>query len=246
MRWLIAGGVLLLAVAVATVVSGALRRFIDAPARDERRRQLAEPAGRFVYSGLVAAGLVAALGIASPESLKPLPLSLVSFLPRLLISGLLLLLGGTVATMAANAIGSSLLRATGRPQPALTRMVRASVMAVIAILAVSQLGVNTKIVDTITEAVVFGCAAAMVLLIGLGGRNVASEVAAGRYVRKLVRVGDRLECGGVGGTVVHVHAVTIELSQDDGSTLHVAHARLIADPLRIDRPAPGEPSSPTA
>lgn len=241
MRWLIAGAVLVAALIIATVVSGLVRRFIDKPSRQEQRRQLAEPASRFVYSALVAAGLVAALGIASPESLRPLPTNLVAFLPRLLIAGLLLLLGGTIATMVANAIGSSLLRATGKPQPSLTRVIRASVLGVISILAISQLGVNTKIIDTIVEAVAFGVAGAMVLLVGLGGRGVAGEVAAGRYVRKLVKPGDRVVCGEVKGTVVHVHAVTVELADEQGSTVHVAHNRFIADPLRIDR-GPTTPS----
>ena len=235
MRWLIAGAVLVAALLIATVVSGVVRRFIDKPSRQEQRRRLAEPASRFVYSALVAAGLVTALGIASPESLRPLPTNLVAFLPRLLIAGLLLLLGGTVATMVANAIGSSLLRATGKPQPSLTRIIRAAVLAVIAILAVSQLGVNTKIIDTLVEAVVFGVTGAMVLLVGLGGRTVAGEVAAGRYVRKLLKPGDRVVCGEIRGTVVHVHAVTVELVDDEGSTVHVAHNHFITDPLRIDR-----------
>ena len=235
MRWLIAGAVLVAALLIATVVSGVVRRFIDKPSRQEQRRRLAEPASRFVYSALVAAGLVTALGIASPESLRPLPTNLVAFLPRLLIAGLLLLLGGTVATMVANAIGSSLLRATGKPQPSLTRIIRAAVLAVIAILAVSQLGVNTKIIDTLVEAVVFGVTGAMVLLVGLGGRTVAGEVAAGRYVRKLLKPGDRVVCGEIRGTVVHVHAVTVELVDDEGSTVHVAHNHFITDPLRIDQ-----------
>ena len=235
MRWLIAGAVLVAALLIATVVSGVVRRFIDKPSRQEQRRRLAEPASRFVYSALVAAGLVTALGIASPESLRPLPTNLVAFLPRLLIAGLLLLLGGTVATMVANAIGSSLLRATGKPQPSLTRIIRAAVLAVISILAVSHLGVNTKIIDTLVEAVVFGVAGAMVLLVGLGGRTVAGEVAAGRYVRKLLKPGDRVLCGEIRGTVVHVHAVTVELVDDEGSTVHVAHNHFITDPLRIDQ-----------
>ena len=137
--------------------------------------------------------------------------------------------------MVANAIGSSLLRATGKPQPSLTRIIRAAVLAVISILAVSQLGVNTKIIDTLVEAVVFGVAGAMVLLVGLGGRTVAGEVAAGRYVRKLLKPGDRVVCGEIRGTVVHVHAVTVELVDDEGSTVHVAHNHFITDPLRIDQ-----------
>lgn len=42
-------------------------------------------------------------------------------------------------------------------------------------------------------------------------------------------------CGDVRGTVVEVHAVTVKLTDDRGSTAHVAHNRFIAEPLRIDR-----------
>lgn len=235
MRWLIAAGVLLAAVLLATAVSGYVRRLLSRPGRDARRRTLAEPVSRVLYSLLLAAGLVGALGIASPDSLEPLPADLIAFLPRLLIAGLLLLLGGTAATMTANAVGTSLVRSTGKPQPALTRLVRAAVMVVVVVLAVSQLGVNTKIIDTIVEAVVFGVAAAMVLLVGLGGRDMATEVAAGRYVRKLVRVGDSLTSGSITGTVNAVHGASVELLQEDGTTLHVPHAQLMSGPIQVER-----------
>jgi Mechanosensitive ion channel len=235
MRWLIALGVLIGAIVVATVVSGFVRRLLDKPGADERRRQLAEPASRLLYSLLLAAGLVGALGVASPENLKPLPGNIIAFLPKLIIAMLLMILGGTVATMTANAVGTSLTKSTGKPQPALTRVVRSAVMAVITILAVSQLGVNTTVIDTIVTATVFGIAAALVLLIGLGGRNVANEVASGRYVRKLIRVGDRISCGEITGTVTAVHGVTTELEDGTGAVLHVPHAQLLSGALRIDR-----------
>ena len=238
MRWLIAAGVLLAAVLAATVVSGYVRRWLERPTGDARRQQVAEPVSRVLYSLLLAGGLVAALGIASPDSLDPLPADFIAFLPRLLIAGLLLLLGGTVATMAANAVGSSLVRSTGKPQPALTRLVRLAVMVVVAVLAVSQLGVNTRIIDTIVEAVVFGLSAALVLLVGFGGRTVAGDVAAGRYVRKLVKVGDQVTVGEVQGIVTAVHGVTVELAGPDGASLHLPHHQLLAGPLRIERPAP--------
>ena len=240
MKWLIAAGALILAIALASFASAQARKLLSRPALPENRHQLAAPAGQFVFSILIAAGLVAALGIGDRESLKPLPHDLIAFLPKLLVAGLMVLAGNTAGSLLGSAVAQAAMRATGRPQPTIAKGVRMALVGASAILAVNQLGIDTKIIDLVLSGLVFSIAAAVALLTGLGGRQMATELAAGRYVRHIVRAGDTVAFidteGPVKGTVVHVRAATVELAAEGpGVHIHVPHARLLAATLTITR-----------
>jgi hypothetical protein len=227
--------VLLVTPAIARAVTKNLRK----PGRSERHKSLAAPAGKFVSTLLITCALIIAIGVLSPESLKPLPTKVVEFAPRLLIAILLLLIGSTVSTIAANVVGLAVLKSTGKPQPALARLTKTVVMLFIALLAVGQLGVNTQVLDTLTQAVVY-CSVAMVALLGVfGGRDLASQVSSGRYLRRILQPGDHLEADGpngsyvASGTIKALHAATVELHVDEQTTLHIPNQLLMQAPMRI-------------
>ena len=148
-RWLIAAGIAVAGIVIGSLCGAQVRRILGASTRTDRQRALADPAGSITLSVTFAAFLVAALGVGDRESLRTLPTSLIRFMPKLLIALLIFLVGNAVATLAANALGTSLIKATGQPQPQLVRLTRTLLAAAFAILAVSQLGVNTRIVDMV-------------------------------------------------------------------------------------------------
>jgi hypothetical protein len=210
-RWLIALGAVVIGILLGSLGAGIARRVIGR-SRREPIRMLAGPVASGLLSLLAGAGLVVGLGIASPESVEPLPDKLIAFVPRLLLSILVVLAGNAVATLAANAVGLSAARATGRPQHALVRILKAAILAAAVIIAVQQLGLDTRLADTLVAGVVGCVAVSVALLTGFGGRAVASELAAGRYVRRLLHVGDLVTIGEVHGRVVRLHGATIELA----------------------------------
>ncbi len=217
---------------LARLVTNALNK----PDRSEKQKSLAAPAGRMFSTLLITFGLIVAIGVLSPDSLKPFPTKIIEFAPRLLIAILLLLLGSTVSTLAANVVGLAMVRSTGKPQPAIVRLTRAIVMFFIAMLAVGQLGVNTQVLDTVTQAVVF-CTVAMVALLGVfGGRELATQISAGRYLRRIVQPGDYLDAGAAQGIVKALHAATVELHVDDQTTVHVPNHLLLQGPIRVRAP----------
>ena len=243
-RWLIATAVVVGGVIVAGVIAKLARRLVDNPKRPPAQRALADPVGSVAFALVLAGFLVAALGVGDKESLKTLPHSLVAFLPKLLVALVIILVGSAMATLAANAVGAAIINATGSPQPAMTRVVRSLLVAVFAILAVSQLGVNTRVVDTLVAGMVFGTAASMALLVGLGGRSIAADLAAGRYLRRIVRPGDRIEVESGGpelrGVVRKIHGATVELGVESAESAdvvrHVPSHALLREVLRIERP----------
>jgi hypothetical protein len=246
MRWLIALGIVVGGVIVGSVLSGQVRRIVGRPNRAERTRSLAQPIGSLAFSVVLAAALIGALGVADKTSLEKIPNGLLAFVPKALVCTLMILLGQAAATMVASAVGGSMLRATGKPQHQLVRIIKALILGAFSILAISQLGVNTRIVDTLVSGLVFGAALSIALLTGLGGRQMANELAAGRYLKRIVRAGDRIAGAGLpSGTIEALHGATVELrvAGDETSTdvtfVHVPNHRLLENELLVTRtPAP--------
>jgi len=236
--WLVALLILASGIVIGTILSPILRRLIGRADRPEAVRQLAPVIASFVFWMLVAFALVAAVSVTSPESLKPLPARLIAYFPKVLVAGLLVIGGTIVGTLAGMAIGRAVLRATGTRNPQVERGVKLLIVGLTAVLAVAQLGINTTIIDLILAAICFGLAAASALLIGLGGRDVARQLAAGRAVRDVLQVGDRVELAAVSGRVVAVRATMVELEDITGDRVFVPLAHVVEHGLRVHRPLP--------
>jgi hypothetical protein len=232
MQLIIVAAVLVAFTAITPIASRTISRWLSKH-ESENRRALAQPAGKFVSTLMITAGLVVTLGIISPGSLEPFPAQIVSFLPRLLITVLLFLVGSTVASIVSGVVGLAATKSTGKPQPGIVRMVKGIVTGLIGLLAIGQLGVNTRVLDTVTQAVVFSAAATVALLCVVGGRELASNISAGRYLRRIIRAGDQIEAGPGSGTVVAVHGATVQLEDEDGWVLHVPNHLLLGQPVRV-------------
>jgi Mechanosensitive ion channel len=248
LRWMIAAAIVLVVFVVNPLLSKLITKVLSKPERSEKQRSMAAPASRFFSTLFITVGLLAAIGVVSPSSLAPFPTQIIQFVPRLLIAILLMLVGSTMATLAANIVGLAVTRSTGKPQPAISRIVRLVVIIFVGLLAVGQLGVNTNLLDTLTQAVLFGLMAMIALLGVVGGRDLASNISSGRYVKRIVHPGDHVDSGATSGTVKAIHAATIELHVDDRTTLHVPHHLLMQQPLlvRTSEPEPGSEPRPSA
>ncbi len=242
MRWLIALAVVVVGVLVASFVSARVRSMLSKPSRPEKLRELAEPIASVCFPIVLGAAVIIALGIGDPESLATLPKSVAAFVPKILVATLFILGGGAVATLVSNAVGASALKATGSPQPQIARLVRTIVSAVFTLLAIGQIGIDTKIVDLITTGLIGSVSLAIALLTGLGGRATASEIAAGRVLSKIVKKGDGIESPAVPGfsqpLLVHkLHGAMIEvvLPDEPDTKLFIPNTHLTASPLRVVR-----------
>ncbi len=250
MRWLIALGVVIAGGLVASFVSARVRSILSKPNRPDKVRDLAEPLAKIVFPIVFGGFVIVALGIGDPESLATLPKSIVAFVPKLLIAVLFVLGGGAVATLASNAVGAAVLKATGTPQPQIARLVRTVVSGIFSLLAVGQIGIDTKIVDLITMGVIGSISLAIALLTGLGGRGTAAEIAAGRFLSKIIRKGDRIQSDAMPEfsqpLLVHkLHGAMIEVTLPDepGTTLFIPNSQLTAAPLRVSKAAPSPGTS---
>jgi small-conductance mechanosensitive channel len=252
MRWLIALGVVVASAIIASIVSGIVRKKLSNSKRPEKIQAIAQPAASILLAIILGLGIVIALGIGDPESLKPLPKNIVAFIPKALTSVLFILFGGAIATLVSNAAATSILKATGRPQPQLARVIRSLITGIFILLGIGQLGLDTKIVDQITMGMIAAIAGAFALIGGLGGKSIATDIAAGRYLKRIIKVGDVVrsdveDLAQKSGVVTKIHGATIELVLDGESQtiVHVPNALLLSRTIRITR-AQNEGTPPAA
>lgn len=240
MKWVYALAAIVVGGIVGTIVSSAIRRTLSRPSRPEKIRTLAAAAGSVVFSAVFAAAVVTGLSFLDKTAVDRLPVSVMNAVPKFLVALVLILVGNALAAIVANLAGSAALKASGRPQPRVVGLVKGVTLGVFVLLAIGQIGVNTRTVDMVVAGIIACTALSIALLTGLGGRSVAAEVAAGRYVQRIVSVGDTVIGDGFAGTVRGVWGATTELdvsatADTPAHAVHVPNTKLLAGNLRIER-----------
>jgi hypothetical protein len=241
--WLVALITFAACLLLAMVLGPLTRKLLSKPSRPDAVRQIAPAAGTFVFSALLAVGLIGALSTVDPTGLKKIPTDFLQYFPKLLVAGFMVLLGNVGASVASITVRRAAIQATGSERPTAVRVVKAAIMGTAVILAVGQLGVNTTIINLAVAALVFSIGATITLLIGLGGRDVARQVGAGRYVQRVIKPGQRLRIGDVAGVVTAVHAASVEIDLGGGRSAHLPHAAIIESIVEVDHPTSDVPST---
>ena len=231
-RWIWAaiavGAGLLLGAAVAIVI----RRQLSRAHRRVAAQEIAKPLSTFVFWIVFAAGVLVAVAVSSPENLETVPTELLAWLPRLAVAGLLLIGGYAVGLTIAAAVGRAVERVAGHRNRMLERTVRTVVLAGSLILALSQVGVDTTVVNLLIAGVVFATATVLAGISVVGGRQVAAHVAAGRVLQRVIEVGMQIEAGDVVGVVAELRVAHALVDTDDGRLL-VPYGILMDKPIRI-------------
>jgi len=153
----------------------------------------------------------------------------VNFLPRLIAAVAILLVGAMVARWASRA-AIEVARRAGHVditvQPVLGAMVRYAVLILVAIAALSQVGIQT--------ASLFPVLGAAGLAVGLALQGTLSNIAAGIMLLWLrpFRIGDYIEVNGMSGTVREIGLFVCHLETFDGIFLFAPNAAIWNNPLK--------------
>lgn len=153
------------------------------------------------------------------------------FLPNIVAAVLILLLGNVVGQFAQRAVTES-----GRDSgidyaPAMGRAVASGIMFIVAIMAITQLGIDTDMIRIVVIVALAGVSLALALSFGLGAREATRNIVAGFYLRRLLRIGDELEVGSDTGIVTSV-TPTKTLLDRGGQVVSVSNHRLLEESVR--------------
>ena len=235
--WVIALVAVGVGVLLGAVAGAVLRRMLSRESRREAVREIAAPASIFVFWLATSTGVVAALATTNPETLEPIPSDLLRWLPNVLAAGLILLAGYAVSVVVSGSLGRGFTRATGRRSRMAERTLRGAILVGATILALGQVGVETTILLVLIAGAVAAVALAAGLLAGLGGRDVASSIAAGRILRSQITEGRHILIDGEPMEAVRLGAASVTLQSLTGErTMILTYSRLLDDRIILLNP----------
>jgi small-conductance mechanosensitive channel len=175
----------------------------------------------------------------------------VLFLPNLLVAGVLLLAGVVLGSAARVPLERSATQMNlALPLGALAQIV---IVAVFAVSAAAQIGVSTNVLTGLVAILLGGAVITVALAFGLGGRDAARAVSAGRYVRDTLHVGQLISVAGHEGRIRSIELTATVLDRPDGVAIRVPNGILLEDVVLIledveplEEAPPEEPQPPSA
>ncbi len=196
--------------------------------------------GRAVRIGLTLIVIFAALSLLGLQFLSESLNSAVLFLPNLAVAALLLLVGIVLGGLVRERV-DRLVRQMDLPV-SLGLAAQVSVVAIFAITAAAQVAVATAILMVLVGILLTGVVTTLALAFGLGGRDLARELNAGRYLRGAYQPGQTISVGELRGEIVMIETATTVLRTDAQETVRVPNHLLFGSIVTLHGPSAAEPS----
>lgn len=237
--WIAAAIAIAAGIFLGSIAARFARRFALGVNRPDALQQSSGAIASMAFSLVLVIGLMVALAIVRAEALNQITTDLVSYIPRIISAGIVLILGNLAGTLAGTAVAQAMGRAAGNAASQVPSLVKGVIMAFAVILASSQLGIDVTIVYIAVAALLFSLGLAASMLIGFGGRAVSAEIAAGRALKRVLAPGDTVRADDVDGIILTVHSTAVEM-EVNGESLLIPNTELMDSTLAIQRIEPPE------
>ncbi len=198
------------------------------------RKSLSDVVPRVVYFLLLflfARSLADTLGLTAISSAIG---AFLGFVPNIIAALLILMVGSGLGRFAGSAVARSAEGSGLEFGPSLGRALSGVVLFVAAIMAITQLRIDTEIVRLVAALSMAGAALAFGLCFGLGSRSVVSNILAGFYVKRLFAPGSEVEVDGKRGIVAAV-STTSTILEHEGRELVLANQILLSETITVLR-----------
>lgn len=194
-------------------------------------RSLSALLARAVRIGLVILVLFAALSQLGLQFLSQSLNQAIVDLPRLFIAALLVLAGAVLAG-AARQRADRLTYQLDLPVP-LGQVAQIAVFSVFIIIAAAEIGISTLVLLVLIGVLLAAGAGTFTLAFGLGSRDVARALSAGRYLRHDYRVGQEIAFGEVRGRISTIHSTSTILDAGEGRSIRIPNHLLLGEIVTI-------------
>jgi small-conductance mechanosensitive channel len=221
---------LVLAFVARAVVARQLGRVL--PGDEARTRRQVRGAARGVMWFLIAVAVIVATSLLAPNLLSDIPAQILRFLPRLGVALVILWVGAVVANLVRQVVEASLTGIQVAQAPVIGRVAYWVILGLAILMAADQLGVETAVLQTALFILLLIAGVAVAIAVGLGGRALAGNVIAGRYVDDRFTVGERIEVDDWKGTIVEVGLASVTISDSQGELVEIPNGYLLSRPVR--------------
>ncbi len=149
------------------------------------------------------------------------------YLPKVFAGALVLLVGVLLAQLA-NGLVRGAAEGVGLDYSAgLGRVAQGLVIIISISVAISQLEIKTDLLNHVIVICLITVGLAVALAMGLGSRDIASQILAGIYVRELYQVGQHVQIGEVEGQIEEIGTVKTTLLTDEGELVSLSNKILL-------------------
>jgi small-conductance mechanosensitive channel len=182
-------------------------------------RPLSRLIGTAIRVAILVISIIAAISALGLSALNTSLNSAVLFLPKLFIALLLLLAGVVVGRYARERVEHSATRMDlAGPLGTLTQV---GIVAVFATTALAELSVSLVILTIIVAIVIAAACFAAALAFGLGSRDTARQITAGRTLASSLHVGQRITINDHHGTIEAFESAALLLRTDETVLLRI-------------------------
>jgi small-conductance mechanosensitive channel len=188
-------------------------------------RSLSRLLGRAVRIALAVVVIVAAVSLLGLGALGSSLNQTVLFVPKLFVALALIVVGvllGEFVRVRVDRVTDQM--ALGAP---LGRLAQVVVAALFFLTALAQLGIPTLILTAIVGLLVLAAALTTALAFGLGSREMAREISAGRYVGNSFEIGQDISLDGIRGEIVRLEPAATVLRTVDGQSVRIPNHMLL-------------------
>ena len=188
--------------------------------------------GTVLFWGVMLTGVAGSLSVLGLSSLESTMDQIVNLSGRALVALVILIAGIMSAGWLAELVAREAEQAGLRGSNAFRRVVFITIVAVAALLAAAQLGLETYVVVLLAVVVLATVGLVTALAVGQGLSLLSSNIAAGRYVQDGTEVGDVISVDGVEGTIEELGYASITVRSEDGHLYRIPNRTLLENVVR--------------
>ena len=189
--------------------------------------------GKFIYFFLMLMIVISAAETLGMTRITSILDEFILYLPKVLGALFVIMVGMFIAHVVKQSIHTAVAKMGMEYASSVARLAQIIIFVTTFSLAVSQLEIETQMLN-IVFAIVLGClGVAAAISLGLGTRSVSNNIISGVYVREQIKPGDEVTVGEFKGVVVAVGTVNTVLENAEGECLSVPNQLLLNRSFRF-------------
>ena len=158
--------------------------------------------------------------------------SIMAFLPKVMVAGIIMLVGFMVADLVQNAVQRALDNLGLDYAKALANILFGFIFIIVLTVALSQLGIETELLNASVKIILAALGLGLAICLGLGLKGLANQIISGVYARDIYQVGTEIEYDNEPAKVAGVGPVTTKLQRQDGGFIMVPNHELVSKSVR--------------
>ena len=153
----------------------------------------------------------------------------VRYLPNIIGSGLIFILGLMAVHLLKNVIEDSSEKIGLAYGKILATVIHLIAVVVVSVLAINQLQLEVDLINRIVEIILISAGVVIALSLGLGTKDLSKNIVSSLSLREQIKPGVHLEFENISGTVKQVGVVNTVVELSEGKKVHIPNSMLISN-----------------